>query len=243
MAVPDEVARELLADHELGTLELVVYFVTYVASPISLSALAAEARTTRSAAAMACSRLAQRGWLSLTRCGKGLRPTVLVPQRCQELMANALETGYSLVANKGEYLMKRFLDLRVDSDEYIDNARPGFLINPKTGELLEYDRYYLLHGVAFEFNGPQHYELTGRYPDERTLRETQTRDLIKGGISLNAKVAMVTVTVDQLHPDILETLLPAQLPRRTVDVGGCYYRTLASLCTGYGAKARAAGRQ
>jgi len=152
-------------------------------------------------------------------------------------MARMLEEAYGMAANRGEFLMKRYLDLRIASDEYVDNAHPGFLVNPGTGELLEYDRLYL-QGVAFEFDGPQHYTPTRRFPDERDLRRTQSRDLIKAGISHRANVKLVKVTAEQLHPDILENLIPDSLPRRPVDTQGLYYQTLVGLCLAYAAKAR-----
>lgn len=103
---------------------------------------------------------------------------------------------------RGETLMREFLTLLIDSDEYDDNARPGFLVNPLTGMQLEYDRYYLA-GVAFEFNGPQHYGVTEKYQNEQEVREQQARDLIKLGISVLRGIRVVII-----HPEdlCLETM-------------------------------------
>lgn len=43
---------------------------------------------------------------------------------------------------KGEAIMREWLTLIVDSNDYDDQARPGFLRNPLTGETMEYDRWY-----------------------------------------------------------------------------------------------------
>jgi len=76
---------------------------------------------------------------------------------------NQLEADINAAPNKGEALMRKVLDLVIPDTGFIDNYRPEFLKNPMTGQCLEYDRYHNV-GVAFEFNGPQHYGPTGRYP-------------------------------------------------------------------------------
>jgi len=133
--------------------------------------------------------------------------------------------------------MKAFLDYAVASEGYVDNARPEFLTNPATGERLEYDRYYF-DGVAFEFNGTQHNDQTDRFPSVRQLRDIQTRDLIKIGRSVDARITLITVLPHQLHPEVLASLLPDSLPQRALDLNGPYLRAVARLAVGYAAKAQ-----
>jgi len=92
----------------------------------------------------------------------------------------------------GEALMREYLSLIVESDEYGDNAAPGFLVNPLTGEKLQYDRYYPPR-VAFEFNGPQHYGPTAQYSQEADVSRQQGRDYIKMGISVTRGIRLVVV--------------------------------------------------
>ncbi len=174
-----------------------------------------------------------------------MRPVALLPPLCQQKLAAQLEADYSDAANRGEFLMKKYLDMRVRLDCFIDNSRPGFLISPLTDEALELDRHYCRHNVAFEFNGPQHWELTDRYPGEQELRETKARDAIKRGLCQARGITLITITAEQLHPDILETLIPPHLPRRPLDKQGSYYRKLVELCTRYirAAKAASADRK
>lgn len=47
---------------------------------------------------------------------------------------------------RGQALMREFLSDLVASTDFLDDARPGFLINPFTGERMEYDRYYFKAG-------------------------------------------------------------------------------------------------
>lgn len=132
---------------------------------------------------------------------------------------------------KGEFLMRRFLDLRVADEDFVDNARPNQFTNPETRERLECDRLYVRAGVAFEFNGPQHFQQTEMYSDERAFKQRRTRDILKKGLSLEANVILVTVTASELYPAALDALIPARLKRRPLDTEGPVYRALVDLCT------------
>lgn len=93
------------------------------------------------------------GFLQLTRAP--LAFTLLNPalQR-QEAALNAAVRRLPRARFDGEAIMREYLNVLVDSDEFPDNVRPGFLVNPYTGERMEFDRYYPPH-VALEFQGPQ----------------------------------------------------------------------------------------
>jgi hypothetical protein len=74
----------------------------------------------------------------------------------------------------GEQLMREYLSLLVDSADFEDDAAPGFLLNPRTDERLQLDRFYPPY-VAWEFNGPQHYRATQRFSAEDVARQQVTR--------------------------------------------------------------------
>jgi hypothetical protein len=78
-------------------------------------------------------------------------------------MVERLEKQYGMAQNKGEFLMKRNLDLWVHSSEFVDNARPDHLTTPTSDHPLEYDRYYYQLGVAFELSSMA-LNTTGRDP-------------------------------------------------------------------------------
>lgn len=112
---------------------------------------------------------------------------------------NAVKRRLDRAPYRGETVMREYLSLLVDSQEYDDNASPGFLVNPFTGEEMYYDRYYHYpQQVAFEFNGPQHYGPTAKYPDEESARKQQARDYLKRGISESRGIKLVV-----LHPEDL----------------------------------------
>lgn len=117
---------------------------------------------------------------------------------------------------RGEALMREYLTLIVDSDEYQDNATPGFLVNPYTSEKVEFDRYYPV-GVAFEFNGPQHYKPTPHYPDEKAVRKQMTRDLVKVGICKEKGIVLRVVHPQDLSLKRMTEIVRGLLPLRDLE--------------------------
>lgn len=232
MKIPGVVLQELLKCPELSFFDRTTYLTAAMCQPQSVSELAALANASRTATLRSCRKLVELRWMSLARSGRKVRPIALIPLHHQEKMADSLEKTYDWIQNKGEFLMKSYLDLRVSSDEFVDNARPQFLVNPLSGQVMEYDRYYL-KGVAFEFNGPQHSGPTEAYPDEEHFKEQAARDLLKQALSIRAGVRLVIVTADDLRPGAFEKLLPDALPQNGVDETGPYFRTLARICMRY----------
>ena len=96
--------------------------------------------------------------------------------------------------------MKCRLDLIVRCDEFVDNARPKWLENPSTEAPLEYDRFYYLLKIAFEFNGSQHYGVTEVFNDEEVVNEGMKRDSVKEELSRQHGIKLVVVTPDDLIP-------------------------------------------
>lgn len=238
MKLSSFVYEELTKQDGIGPLERATYVVLDELLPSTKTRLASLVGVRLDTLSRACSTLESLGWLALAPGrGNSLRPIPMVPHASQEQMAKILELCYSLVGNKGEFLMKSFLDLRVKNRIYVDNARPDFLKNPKTGENLEYDRLYICKD-AFEYDGDQHQRLTEKYPDESALRDLQARDAIKKGLSQDAAVRLITVGTDALMPDLLDALIPADIERRPLDTEGPLYNTLVRLCSIHIASAR-----
>ena len=101
----------------------------------------------------------------------------------------------------GEALMREWLTLLILSSRWTDGARPGYLVNPMTGERMEWDRLCELDkptaegfvSVAFEYNGPQHYGPTARYPSDEDARKRRARDLIKLGLGVENNVKVIII--------------------------------------------------
>lgn len=113
----------------------------------------------------------------------------------------------------GEQLMRELLSLIINSERFIDGSRPEWLMNPLSGENLEYDRFYL-DGVAFEYNGPQHYHPTTQYPSSEDARLRRARDLIKRGLSAEHGIVLVTVHRDDLSVKGMLAKVGDRLPLR-----------------------------
>lgn len=137
----------------------------------------------------------------------------------------------------GEALMREYLSLLIDSDEYDDNASPGYLVNPLTGEEMQFDRYYPPH-VAFEYNGPQHYAPTDRYASEVDVRKQQARDYIKLGISSARGIQLVVVHAADLSLAAMRAKVEGLLPLRDLHGHAPLIGYLESVSRSYRRKAR-----
>lgn len=127
-----------------------------------------------------------------------------------ELAKNLDQAGYV-----GEALMRSFLTLVADTSECEDGARPAFLVNPASGERLEFDRYYPLHRVAFEFNGPQHYVASGRFTQQEVAAQKK-RDRVKQRICKERGIQLVVVHAGDLSLKGILRKIGDLLPRRAL---------------------------
>ncbi|MFZ5826734.1 MAG: ArsR family transcriptional regulator [Bacillota bacterium] len=220
---PPEIPTDLLLDphlqpnHKLlyATLQLTPGFrrpdgqFTYP----RLSALAGLSPTTLRQAVGA---LQQAGWLHTTRQNQRspIRFTLRHPvaERRREAVAKA-RRRLKKARHKGEALMREYLSLLVDCDEYDDDASPAFLVNPYTGEELQFDRYYP-PSLAFEYQGAQHFGPTERFPDPEAAAKQQGRDLIKQGICLNRGIRLVHILPEDLTLQRMRQKVQALLPLR-----------------------------
>ena len=112
----------------------------------------------------------------------------------------------------GEALMQEYLSLLIDSEEFADNTRPGFLVNPRTDERLEFDRFYPPK-VAFEFNGPHHDGETDQVTAAASVAQ-QERDLIKLGICARRGITLVVVHPEDLSLTGMMSKVANLLPAR-----------------------------
>lgn len=157
------VPGDLLADCSVGALGKVLYGVLQETpqfrcptGQFTYTGLGGLSGTSRNSVKLAVGDLVHAGWLQIRQLHQHapVRFTLADPgvARGEAEVARArwrLEEAPFL----GEGLMREYLSLLIASDDYEDNATPGFLVNPFTEERLELDRYYPT-GVAFEFASP-----------------------------------------------------------------------------------------
>lgn len=73
-------------------------------------------------------------------------------------------------------------------------ARPEFLLNPSTGRCLELDGYNRELGIAFEYQGQQHYQYVPLYHrTEAGFIEEQGRDAVKAAICARYGIDLITI--------------------------------------------------
>jgi hypothetical protein len=116
---------------------------------------------------------------------------------------------------RGEALMREFLSVLVDSEQFSDNVAPHFLFNPLTDALMQFDRYYS-PSIAFEFNGPQHYQRTKRYASMK-LSNQRSRDLMKKGLCIEQGVTLVVVHREDLSLAGMQAKIGNLLPLRKLE--------------------------
>lgn len=183
--------------------------------------------------------LRQAGWLRVHRSpgGTGTTYELLDPHRAaREHALERVRLRLAREAHKGEAVMKELLNVQVADDRFQDNARPGFLVNPLTGERLEFDRYYLA-GVAVEFNGRQHYGPTAAFPDPEEARLQRLRDLVKYALAAQQGIRVVVVHPEDLSFERLAAKLKGLLPLRELRKEDPVVRHLDRFSNAYARKA------
>jgi len=136
-------------------------------------------------------------------------------QHADEAWKEEVRKSLDQAPHVGEALMRAMLSVIADAAEFQDGARPDFLKNPASGERLELDRYYPVHRVAFEFNGRQHYEATGRFA-KRDVEAQRRRDAFKKRICKERDIKLVVVHAGDLTLKGMLTKIGELLPKRAL---------------------------
>ncbi|HYG58359.1 MAG TPA: ArsR family transcriptional regulator, partial [Symbiobacteriaceae bacterium] len=201
-----KVPASLLAEHRVGAQAKVLYGLLQ-ATPayrgqtgqFTYTGLCSLTRLSRNTLKRAMAELSAAGWVQTTQ--KTRLSSIAFTLGSPELMRSHTETAAAKRRLKranhgGEAIMQEYLSLLIDSNQFTDNARPGFLVNPLTGERLELDRFYPPN-VAFEFHGTQHDSATEKFTQQEV--DTQRlRDLIKAGICLYQGIHLVIIRAEDL---------------------------------------------
>jgi hypothetical protein len=216
------VPAPLIIDRKLSTHARVLYGhllltrgFAHPSGRFTLANLADQAHISRNTAEKALLELAHAEWIKLEREHRKalIHFELTFPgfARGLEALARA-QDRLSVPGPYGESLMREFLTLLIDSDEYDDDAAPGFLVNPRTQGRLEFDRFYPPQ-VAFELNGPQHYRATKRFTAEQ-VGEQQERDYIKIGICATRGITLVILRPEDLTLEMMRQKVGSLLPLR-----------------------------
>lgn len=220
-----KVPRSLLTDKSVGAQAKVLYGLLQTVpsdhgrqGEFTYTALSALTQLGRNTLKRAIAELVDAGWVELSQANR-LRPIQFrfvnpVPA-CQVAAVTVAERRLKRNDYRGEAIMQEYLSLLIDSDQFTDNARPGFLVNPLTGGRLEFDRFYLPNW-AFEFHGEQHDGPTERFTQE-DVDAQQLRDVIKAGICFYRGIQLVGFRAEDLTLERISKQIPAGLPRRSLE--------------------------
>ncbi len=231
---------ELLKDKNLSAAARLIYCVIRAAPPVSIRDLSKFIGMERNACRLHCHALLKAGWIGMDRDKYKRRYLIYpkIPPEVQKRMVAELIERLEIVGFLGEALMRAWLDFLLNDDDYLDNFRPKFLVNPRTGELLEYDRLHPRLKAAFEFNGPQHYRRTRKHSSQEELDDQKTRDLVKKAISMEQGIRLIVIEAKDLTLQGMLAKLQG-LPLRRFDANGPYIRALEKLSRQYMLKAEA----
>ena len=125
----------------------------------------------------------------------------------------------------GEAIMREILSLIAATGDFVDDGSLGFLVNPHTREQMQLDRLYMHEKVGFEFNGDQHYRVTGLY-DQLTVDKQRARDAVKQELCAKNGVALVVVHPQDLSVKTLLQKVGNLLPLRSLVGAGPLIRFL-----------------
>lgn len=215
----------LLADRRLGVHSLIVYAYLQVTrdfrhpvGQFTYKYLSRLTKTSLPTVRRAVRELAESGWLRITQVNQ-LAPVHFSLCNPGVLRGEAEVAMARVRLNQapfyGEALMREYLSLLIDSEQFEDDAAPGFLVNPLSNERMQLDRYYP-PAVAFEFNGPQHYHGTDRFSEQSAAKQ-RGRDYIKLGICTTRGINLVVIHPEDLRLETVQQKVGQLLPIRDLN--------------------------
>lgn len=178
------------------------------------------------------------GWITIDQKNR-LAALSFTLQHADIALLRAVQARLGMAEFKGQALMLEYLTLIVDSNRFVDDGSVGFLVNPRTKHLLEFDRFYPLHGVAFEFNGRQHYVATGRFSSQQ-VEAQRNRDATKRLICTRENINLVVVHAEDLTLEGMLHKVGELLPRRNLSNYPRTIQYLERISRGYREAASAA---
>ena len=96
--------------------------------------------------------------------------------------------------NNGEKILKKTMQTLFPGYLWLQNKRPEWLVNPKTGRRLELDVFCPELEIAAEYNGEQHYDINSIWnKTEKMFQEQVYRDQIKRDLCHQKKIYLLTV--------------------------------------------------
>lgn len=230
-----EVEQAILLDDSLSLGSLGLYVVLLFHPNSSISELSRYLKVQRETVLAHFKELEKAGWATRDK-HRLISPAQ--PKSVQESKIGWLKQVLQLKPYIGETLSFAWLDEWIDSNDYVDHARPSFLKNPTTGQPMEYDRIYPAFRTAFEHQGLQHYGPTAMFPDAAKAREQELRDYAKKGMSVEHGITLITITWEDISFKGMKEKIPDTLPKRNLNPDDQYIQFLEQESSKYRALMR-----
>lgn len=180
--------------------------------------------------------LAATDWAYETTGRDGRSPLIVprLPFDAEQMVVQQLLRVRREVAFGGEWTMKSVLDATVDDRDFLDNARPDWLVPGDGSGRGELDRWYRSAKVAVEFHGMQHYRYEPRFHRGNEEFQRQVlRDNAKAGLLMRRKIAYVEIAAVDLDFDYIVDSVRDLLPIRPIRMDSVIVQTLKDMCHSY----------
>lgn len=227
---------KVASDRRLKSLDCRVHALVYDRAPWTIRELATTLDSSVETARQSVARLERAGWV-FTHLKPGQRRGRLVygsmPPEVELRVAAALTQRRTSVLYFSEWFMRCLLDFLVADPVCFDNAHPDWLITPK-GIRLQLDRWYVNANVAFEFQGPQHFQKGDRFveTDDELSRRLQ-HDGEKLRLCTLQGVELIEVRGLDLGFEVFQELIRGKLPLIPVRSTGHLARQLLGMSRQY----------
>lgn len=204
--------------------------VAMTSEPPTIQSLADKLSLDRGAVTRHCKELSKLGWMQLAESGRSRRPIAVIPQGVEARAASETRNLIELTPFQGEATFKGFVLWMVSPTvKVFFNTRPPFLHNKATGQNLECDIEIRDYAWVGEYLGDQHFGPTNMFKGDKEFQERVQRDRLKVELCRQHNVRLSSVTKHDLTLERMQTALPTDIPRRTLDPKGPFIEMLEQL--------------
>lgn len=161
-----------------------------------------------------------------------------MPLDLEGRLADEFEMMLQTTKNRGERIMKGWLDVFVDDAHFYDNHHFKWAVSPDGKITYEWDRGYIRAMVVIEFQGRQHFETVTFRGKETDLQEQMARDRAKMLVCEREKHVYVEIADIDLSWETVHRKLNGVLPLLEPPKDRPLFRKLRLLSADYARWAR-----
>lgn len=134
---------------------------------------------------------------------------------------------------QGQWIVGRWLDVLVDELDWVEEARPEFLVSGFGSNRLEVDFFFRRARVAIEFQGRYHFQAGPSHEEQHRLQQQQIRDGLKALRLSREDFMFVELTGADLHYETITNKLGHVLPLIPPRKDRPLFRRLTSMSLSY----------